>query len=54
MRAGEPELTAEQMYTEFAVAAFGKAVGPAAGKILNSVDSFKVGPADLPPGTKCE
>ena len=45
--AWEPDLTAEQIYTDFAVAAFGKAVGPQAGKILTSVDSFKVGPADL-------
>jgi hypothetical protein len=51
--AWEPELTVEQLYTDFATKAFGEAVGKHVGAILASIDSFKVGPYDLPAGATC-
>jgi hypothetical protein len=51
--AWEPELTVEQLYEDFASKAFGKAVGKQVGAILTSIDSFKVGPYDLPAGATC-
>ena len=51
--AWEPQLTVDQLYTEFATKAFGPSVGKRAGEILTSIDSFKVGPDDLPAGATC-